>query len=118
MLAPLRAKRPDLLARIIKTYLEHAPVALADLMAAAKEGDCERMGRQAHSLKSSSANLGANGVSALCRDLERAAAKNDTETARGLAAKIQDGFEAVRRALSTEATALAPPQYQAAKAAG
>ncbi len=118
VLAPLRTKRPDLLARIIKTYLEHAPVALADLMAAAQEGDCERMGRQAHSLKSSSANLGASALSALCRDLEKAAGSGDTDAARGLASKIEAGFEAVRTALATGTEGLAPSHAKAAKAAG
>jgi HPt (histidine-containing phosphotransfer) domain-containing protein len=106
VLAPLRSKRPDLLARIIKMYLTHAPVALADMAAAAAEGDCERMARQAHSLKSSSANLGAMQLSALCRELEATANKKASVAAQNLAARIKTGFDGVHRALDAEMAAL------------
>lgn len=106
ILAPMRSKRPDLLARIIKTYLEHAPTLLAALTQAADSADCTEMSRIAHSLKSSSANLGARSVSALCRKLETAAGGTQTDQAVILAREVVSAFSAVRIALTAELDAL------------
>jgi signal transduction histidine kinase/DNA-binding response OmpR family regulator/HPt (histidine-containing phosphotransfer) domain-containing protein len=122
VIAPLRSKRPQLLAKIITTFLEHAPVALADLNDAATTGDCERMGRQAHSLKSSSANLGAVILADTCRTLESIAPTNDVEAARALVRKVTVGFDAVRAALEGELASLpkqdGKPAMQATSAVG
>ena len=116
VLAPMRSKRPDLLARIIKAYLAYAPAAIADLAAAGREGDRERLGRHAHSLKSSSANLGANGLSAMCRELEQTAKTADIDTCRAQTAKICATFEAVHRVLEVEMAALTPAAEKAQNA--
>jgi signal transduction histidine kinase/DNA-binding response OmpR family regulator len=108
LIAPLRAKRPELLARIIKTFLQHAPTTLTELTTAASAGDCERMGRAAHSLKSSSANLGAMALSLRCRDLETSARINDLPTSCHHALAIAAGFSAVERALEAELASLVP----------
>ena len=108
-LAPMRSSRPELLARIIATFLDHAPTLLNDLRSAADEGDGERMSRHAHSLKSSSANLGAMALSAHCRELEKTAKTNDLETSRELARQIFADFEVVKIALNTEMVALTVP---------
>ncbi len=106
IIGPLRKSRPDLLGRIIKTYLAHAPVALADLTDAAHAGDCERMSRQAHSLKSSSANLGASELSAKCRELEVSANAAEIAVSRRLATEITQSFAALQRVLEDEYTRL------------
>ena len=108
VLEPMRSKRPDLLVRIVKAYLAYAPTAIADLALAAEDGDLERLGRQAHSLKSSSANLGAMGLSALCRDLERLVKSDDAGACRTLAAKICTTFDDVHKALDAEMAVLIP----------
>ena len=116
-LAPMRINRPDMLARIIKAYLAYAPAAISDLSAAAREADLERLGRHAHSLKSSSANLGANGLSALCRQLEQTAQSGELDAAQILAEKICVSFNAVNSALEAEMAALTPV-LEKAKSAG
>jgi two-component system, sensor histidine kinase and response regulator len=108
VLAPMRSKRPELLVRIVKAYLAYAPTAIEDLASAAKAGDLERLGRQAHSLKSSSANLGAMGLSALCRDLEQLAKSDDADACRALAAKVCGTFKDVHEALEAEMSVLVP----------
>jgi signal transduction histidine kinase/CheY-like chemotaxis protein len=108
VLAPMRSKRPELLVRIVNAYLAFAPTAIADLAAAAKDGDLERLGRQAHSLKSSSANLGAMSLSALCRDLEQLTKSKDADACRPLAAKVCATFAEVHKALEAEMATLMP----------
>ena len=98
----LRDKRPDLLMRLVKTYLSYAPTALAELDVAVREHDFASIGRLAHSLKSSSANLGATALSSACRQLEVAAKdKNDAITT-ALVSGLNKAFGAVKAALQAE----------------
>ncbi len=107
VLETLRKARPDLLARLVKTYVAYAPLALNELNVAAASLDFETLTRVAHSLKSSSANLGAHTLSGLCRALETAGKARDTERAGKLVAEIQANFVEVRRAL--DAVSEVPP---------
>ena len=61
----------ELLNNIIDTYCENAEVLILELTEAAKGNDLETAVRVAHSLKSSSANVGAQRLAALCRSMER-----------------------------------------------
>jgi len=65
-----QAGQPDLLTRIIDTYLDSAADLIEALRTSSGEGDVEVLGRSAHTLKSSAASLGAMRVSALCSKLE------------------------------------------------
>jgi HPt (histidine-containing phosphotransfer) domain-containing protein len=64
---------PDLLARVIRLYLDSAPDLIERMRAGLAAGDHEAVRTAAHTLKSSSANLGAAGLADLCRRLELAA---------------------------------------------
>jgi signal transduction histidine kinase/CheY-like chemotaxis protein/HPt (histidine-containing phosphotransfer) domain-containing protein len=57
-------------AALVKVYLEDTPKNLRVLAEAAKRGDTDAMVAPAHSLKSTSANLGANGLSELSKKIE------------------------------------------------
>ncbi len=70
VLGRLKNSHPALLARLIETYLSVAPELLSQILAAAAEGNHDVLRATAHSLKSSSANVGAAKLSDLCRDLE------------------------------------------------
>jgi len=61
----------ELLNNIIDTYCENAEVLILELMEAAREQDLDGAVRAAHSLKSSSANVGAQRLAALCRSMEQ-----------------------------------------------
>jgi signal transduction histidine kinase/DNA-binding response OmpR family regulator len=61
------------LADLVRVYLEDAPRLLSQLRAAAGAGDVEGMIAPAHSLKSSSANLGATRLSEQARMIEHGA---------------------------------------------
>lgn len=65
-----RPGAPDLVAKLIHVYLQTAPNLLQRLREAAIAGDAEALRQAAHSLKSSSANLGAQPLAALCKVLE------------------------------------------------
>ena len=58
------------LTKVIDLYLDYSPTLVGEIEAAIANGDAEALNRAAHSLKSSSASLGAQGFAALCKDLE------------------------------------------------
>ncbi len=59
-----------LLRKIIGVYFDSAPPLLKSLRATLQGGDPEAARRAVHTLKSSSANLGASSLSELCRAIE------------------------------------------------
>jgi HPt (histidine-containing phosphotransfer) domain-containing protein len=67
----------ELLNRIIDIYCENAEVLILELIQAAKDEDIDGAVRAAHSLKSSSANVGAQRLAALCRSMEQHGRKGD-----------------------------------------
>jgi two-component system, sensor histidine kinase and response regulator len=66
-----------LLARLIALYRDDSSQLLADMDNGMKSGDPEAVARAAHTLKSSSANLGATNVAAIARLIETAARNGD-----------------------------------------
>jgi len=68
--------------RILSIYLGDAPIRLANLRESFRNGDAAGIESAAHSLKGSSANLGAQGFAKLCDEIEsrsRGAGKPETE---------------------------------------
>ena len=80
------AKGDILLTEIIEQYLEDSPPKLQAIETAIAQPDAEALKLSAHSLRSSSANLGAIRVSDLCKQLETLARSGTTE---GASQKIQ-----------------------------
>jgi HPt (histidine-containing phosphotransfer) domain-containing protein len=64
----------EFLAELVGTYVSDSPRLFAELRAAIAAGDAEVARRSAHSLKSTSASMGALALSRLCREIEMAAA--------------------------------------------
>jgi CheY-like chemotaxis protein len=71
-----------LLARLIALYRDDSSQLLADIDNAMKASDAEAVARAAHTLKSSSANLGATNVAAIARQIEHAARGGDLKDLR------------------------------------
>ncbi|MGE0487133.1 MAG: response regulator [Gammaproteobacteria bacterium] len=65
-----REGSPDLLGHLIGLFLGNTARLMADVEEGMAAGDNDRVRRAVHTLKSSSANLGANGLSKLCAELE------------------------------------------------
>ncbi len=94
-----RPGRPDLLQRLIAIYLESAPGQLIELGNAVDDQDLQTVGDIAHSLKSSSINIGATALADLCQELEVAARTGlDTELHR-IFDKLSAEFSLVEGAL-------------------
>lgn len=67
---PLRRDKPDLWNRLVGIYLKNTPVSLEALKQALPLDDSASIQMMAHTLKSSSANMGAVRLAELCRQLE------------------------------------------------
>ncbi|MBC7730782.1 MAG: Hpt domain-containing protein [Bacteriovorax sp.] len=61
---------PEFAAELVDTFLEEAPLMLAELRSARAEADADTFRRAAHSLKSNSQTFGAMALGALARELE------------------------------------------------
>jgi len=69
--AATAGSKPSLVQRVIDIYLQQTPVLLAELSAAIVQKDLPKVVDIAHSLKSSSAAVGAKGFSDNCREIEQ-----------------------------------------------
>ena len=87
---------------LVDTYLEEGDRLVEDLVVAAAAGDIEAMVRPAHSMKSSSLNVGALELGALCRGLEEDARGGAVDDPAGRANAIKLGFAEARAALLEE----------------
>lgn len=83
-----------LVQRMIALYLENAAVRVATLREAVRSGVLDDARRAAHSLKSTSANVGAHRVQALSAQVEAAAAASDAPAVVALAAELDSAFDA------------------------
>ena len=74
-MAELRALDPDgkaqLVKRVLATYQSSLARLVGQLAQARTDGAWDQVSRVAHTLKSSSASIGALGLSAVCADIER-----------------------------------------------
>lgn len=91
------------LKNLIQTYLSTSEKIVSDLYAAAQSSDLKQMGEVAHSLKSSSASLGAMKLAEMCYELEKMG-RNLIQSSGHLelAQKVRDEFEAVKIELNKE----------------
>jgi PAS domain S-box-containing protein len=99
--------KPELLTRVIKLYITESPALLEKLKEAARDGDDVRMANFAHTLKSSSANVGAAVLSRYCGEVESFARRAETEQARRCVSKIETEHHSVQSALVSEVETLA-----------
>jgi PAS domain S-box-containing protein len=66
-------KVPNLLPQVVNIYLKEAPELVNGIIKSFETGDAEQACRSAHTLKSSSANLGAVSLAKLCQQIEAGA---------------------------------------------
>lgn len=95
--------KTGIVARVLKTYEQSLASTLQNLQAAQARGDTMEVRRLAHTLKSSSASIGALGLSAACAKVEGLARdRQEGELPAALARLDRDGIgtlAAVRRLL-------------------
>ncbi len=85
---------------LVRVYLEDAPQRLRELEAAAQTSDAAAQVSPAHTLKSSSANIGATGLSDLAKGIEHAARAGIATTPAEIAAGMRPEYERVASELS------------------
>jgi HPt (histidine-containing phosphotransfer) domain-containing protein len=86
-LADMRKRRPQLFERLLTAYLTHSPKNIRQLLDAVAGEHAEALYLAAHSLKSSSANVGATRVADLARQIE---AKSRNGSLEGIAPVAED----------------------------
>ena len=74
---------------ILRSFLLSAPQRVADIEQAIVSGDSEVLGKAAHALKSSSANVGADTLSDLYRQLEKLGREGGIDEARALLDQVR-----------------------------
>ena len=62
--------QPDLLIELVTIYVQTVPSRLRQMKEFAQQRNLTALAKEAHTLKSSSANLGAHRVASLCEELE------------------------------------------------
>jgi HPt (histidine-containing phosphotransfer) domain-containing protein len=90
---------PDLVAEFVRLYHDETPPLLSALRDGVSGGDADAIRRAAHTLKSSSANLGANHMSALAAELERKGRSGELEGTAALLADLEREADRVSQAL-------------------
>ena len=106
MLASLRELQeegePDLLNELIEQFLTNVPPQLVVLREAVEAGDAHSVERIAHTLKGSSANMGAKRIGAICAKLEKMGHSEDLAAAPGLISRLEGEFGRVRAVFEEE----------------
>jgi CheY-like chemotaxis protein len=87
---------------IIAAFIQDTPVHLDTLQQAAQAADATALERAAHTLKASSASVGARGMTVLCQELQRLGRAGSNTGALTLVAQLVHEFDRVRQALEQE----------------
>ncbi|NRR31336.1 Hpt domain-containing protein [Oxalobacteraceae bacterium] len=90
-----------LLERVLHAYIDDTPSHLQALRQAVAAANTASLRRVAHSLKSSSANVGADLLAQLSRDMEALGRDEHTDGAAALLSVMEREFKAVHAALNT-----------------
>jgi two-component system sensor histidine kinase/response regulator len=104
-----RDGQPDLLAQVIRLYLADSPRLVEAVRTAVAASEAPALAKVAHTLKSSSGNIGARRFSTLCAQLQDLGRAGDCPNAVALLA----AFEAEYGAACAAARALLPAEPQA-----
>jgi HPt (histidine-containing phosphotransfer) domain-containing protein len=106
---------PEVLGELIALYLEDAPQRLREMRAATEAADAAALQFAAHTLKSTSANMGALALSELSDELESLGREGRLAAAGDRVAQAEAEFDRVKSILEAErlrilASALMPDQ--------
>jgi signal transduction histidine kinase/CheY-like chemotaxis protein/HPt (histidine-containing phosphotransfer) domain-containing protein len=90
--------------KVIRAYLDDTPGRLAQMKAAADVGDAEALRKAAHSMKSSSGNVGAERLASLCKELESIGRVGRTDGAPVLLERAAGEFARALEVLESQIT--------------
>jgi HPt (histidine-containing phosphotransfer) domain-containing protein len=97
-----RTGATHLLDRVIAIYLEDAPRLVQAAMQGLQQRDAEELRLAVHSLKSSSASLGATRLAAVCKAIEVKARAHQLDDLEPQMADLEREFRRVQQALEAE----------------
>jgi CheY-like chemotaxis protein len=100
---------PTVLAEITGLFTTDGRALITALLEAIARGDAPECARLAHSLKGSSANVGAQRVASLCAALEKTAKAGTLDSAQAIPTQIEVEFEAAVAALGAAVQHAAAP---------
>ena len=86
---------PDILAEILKLFLDDVPVRIERLRNAAAMGNIQEVHRSAHSLKGSAGNIGARDLYEVCRQIDERGKAGDLAGAAALVDALKVEFARV-----------------------
>jgi signal transduction histidine kinase/DNA-binding response OmpR family regulator/HPt (histidine-containing phosphotransfer) domain-containing protein len=95
-----RERGDALVQKVIAAYVDDTPQQLSTLRRAIDGQDTGNVRRIAHTLKSASANVGADALAALCKAMEQLGRADTTEGADSLLTNMEQEFQAVRDSLT------------------
>lgn len=95
-----RPGRPNLLSKVIEDYVDSAPRLIGAIRQGIADKDPTALRSAAHSLKSSSANVGASSLAALCRQIESIGHARATDGADILFQQIEFVYPQVYQSLA------------------
>jgi len=95
-----RERGDALVQKVIAAYVDDTPQQLSTLRRAIDGMDTGNVRRIAHTLKSASANVGADSLAALCKAMEHLGRADTTEGADSLLTNMEQEFQAVRDSLT------------------
>jgi len=93
---------PDIVAEVGGLFLEHSPQKIAAILQAVENGDAKGLQTAAHSLKSSSAYVGAMRLSELSRELEMMGRSQVMDGAEEKAERLNREYKQVMMELDLE----------------
>ena len=89
----------ELMAKMLHLFLEHAPQRLDQIRTGVRDESMDEAERGAHSLKSSSGNMGARRLQALSARVEERAAAGDAEAVVEILPELESAYAEARAAL-------------------
>jgi CheY-like chemotaxis protein/HPt (histidine-containing phosphotransfer) domain-containing protein len=96
----VREGQPNLLEKVIRIYMESSPKLMETIRHSVSLGDAAAMQGAAHSLKSTSGNLGAMMLAEMCKELEAMGRAGTTDNAILLLPLLEDEYKRVCEALA------------------
>ncbi len=93
---------PDIVAEVGGLFIKHSPNKVNAILQSVEKGDAKGLHLAAHSLKSSSAYVGAMRLSALAKELEMMGRSNSLEGTKELAQRLKTEFMLAKKVLEEE----------------
>jgi len=93
---------PDIVAEVGGLFIKHSPDKVKAILEATEKSDARALQLAAHSLKSSSAYIGAMRLSALAKELEMMGRSGAMEGAREGAERLHEEFDLAFQAIEAE----------------